>query len=1313
MAKLLFGIAPASVKFRVKLMDSSKTDGSGLTGLAYNSSGLIISTIQNIRGANGEASATIYTAAASNIETITTLGTYAAPTSNKCRFKEVDATNHPGVYEIQLADARLSANGDATKAMTLLTSIIGATNLAQCDVEIECQNASVNVIQIAGTAQTARDIGASVLLSSGSGAGQLDVTSGVVKSNLSQILGTALTETAGYLAAGFKKFFNIATPVATVESINQTGDSYAIVNNGTYGNSALHTEVAKDATVMKAASYVAPDNADIVLIKAKTDNLPTSPAAVGSAMTLAANAVDASQFTQAAADKVWGTAARTLTSFGTLVADIWGAGTRTLTSFGTLVADTASAVWSAVSRTLTSISGLTADANLVSIDGQATTGNNATLNLKKLSIKNNGDSAISISANDANAIAISSTGSGGAGIIIQGSGSGSGLNIVGGVDGNGITVYGGTSMGNGLNIYAGKGIGLVVAGKDGGAQFLGAENSDGVQMSGAGSGSGLILQRGGSGGHDLTFATPDCTVPVVTDVTNAVPANLTKILGTALTETAGYLAAAFKKFFNVATPTLTTAGVNQTGDSYAIVNDATFGNSALHTEVAKDATVMKAASYTAPDNTNIANIHSIVKSGGTGDNAAIKAQTDKLNFTGNDVKATLDGEQVTVATNNDKTGYSISGTKQTLDALNDVSASDVWSYATRTLSSFGTLIADIWTYITRTLTSVTGLTVDSNVTKISGASIDTSLAQIGVNVVKIKGTASAGTAGYVGTDQANIANPTTTVDLSGTTIKTLDEGVSVTGTVTLDDSATNKDIIAEGVLTTPANKLATDSSGRVTVGSNADKTGYSISGTKTTLDALHDVSTSDIWSYATRTLSSFGTLIADIWGYVTRTLTSVSGLTVDSNVTKIAGSDVNTGSAQLGVNVVTQENIDFGALQKASLNAATPASVGSVTSPVTVGTNNDKTGYSISGTKQTLDVLHDIQAADVWSVTTRTLTSYGTLVSDIATAVWGATTRTLSSFGSLVSDVSAAVWGAVTRSLTDKADFTLTSAYDHAKDNVLTPLAAVKADTGSIKLKTDNLPADPASNTEVDTRLAAADYIAPNNAGISAIKAQTDKLTFTGSNVNAQIKASDDIDFTPTQVETLETIIATGSVGVYKVTLTFLDQYSAPIEMVTVYVLNSGGHYIASGLSNSSGILSFNVDAGTYTVRSYKAMVSIPDTVITISADTPQTISGTVKIPTPPAVGMQTVYGWVKHGDAAAGYQSIVTAVPLFDTSINNQALTLKEITTVVDTDGYFELGLIQSASYQMSIKYSTKVLSSKQFRVTTDDTRAYEDYIQ
>ncbi len=45
---------------------------------------------------------------------------------------------------------------------------------------------------------------------------------------------------------------------------------------------------------------------------------------------------------------------------------------------------------------------------------------------------------------------------------------------------------------------------------------------------------------------------------------------------------------------------------------------------------------------------------------------------------------------------------------------------------------------------------------------------------------------------------------------------------------------------ADGVLVAPGNKLATDVAGKVSVGVNSDKTGYSILGVKSTLDNLND-----------------------------------------------------------------------------------------------------------------------------------------------------------------------------------------------------------------------------------------------------------------------------------------------------------------------------------------------------------------------------------------------------------------------------------------------------------------------------------------
>lgn len=69
-----------------------------------------------------------------------------------------------------------------------------------------------------GTAQISVSSG-QVILQSGTGTGQLSFTSGVVKADMTAILATTLTETSGLLAGGFKKFFNVATPTGTLNSI--------------------------------------------------------------------------------------------------------------------------------------------------------------------------------------------------------------------------------------------------------------------------------------------------------------------------------------------------------------------------------------------------------------------------------------------------------------------------------------------------------------------------------------------------------------------------------------------------------------------------------------------------------------------------------------------------------------------------------------------------------------------------------------------------------------------------------------------------------------------------------------------------------------------------------------------------------------------------------------------------------------------------------------------------------------------------------------------------------------------------------------
>lgn len=58
----------------------------------------------------------------------------------------------------------------------------------------------------------------------------------------------------------------------------------ALTTSGSIGKLLVDNINATISSRLASASYTAPDNADILLIKAKTDNLPGSPAAVGSVM---------------------------------------------------------------------------------------------------------------------------------------------------------------------------------------------------------------------------------------------------------------------------------------------------------------------------------------------------------------------------------------------------------------------------------------------------------------------------------------------------------------------------------------------------------------------------------------------------------------------------------------------------------------------------------------------------------------------------------------------------------------------------------------------------------------------------------------------------------------------------------------------------------------------------------------------------------------------------------------------------------------------------------------------------------------------
>jgi hypothetical protein len=145
-------------------------------------------------------------------------------------------------------------------------------------------------------------------------------------------------------------------------------------------------------------------------------------------------------------------------------------------------------------------------ANLTQIDGLATNGNNATLNLAQLNIVNSAGSAI----------IASSTGNNGHGVSFSGNGSGNGVLFTGGSTGIGMRVTGPT----GMSITGTGGNAITAAGTGTGS---------GMRLTGGATGDALMLIGGSTSGHGLNitvtsgngFNLPSLVVSGATTLTGA------------------------------------------------------------------------------------------------------------------------------------------------------------------------------------------------------------------------------------------------------------------------------------------------------------------------------------------------------------------------------------------------------------------------------------------------------------------------------------------------------------------------------------------------------------------------------------------------------------------------------------------------------------------------------------------------------------------------------------------------------------------------------------------------------------------------
>jgi hypothetical protein len=375
-----------------------------------------------------------------------------------------------------------------------------------------------------------------------------------------------------------------------------------------------------------------------------------------------------------------------------------------------------------------------------------------------------------------------------------------------------------------------------------------------------------------------------------------------------------------------------------------------------------------------------------------------------------------------------------------LTTFNDITAASVWSVATRLLTAGTNIALAKGTGVTG-FNDITAANVwDTNISAYSGAGY------AGTYLKGIYDKLPAGTIGtstYAGGAVASVSGSVGSI--SGITFPTNFGVLSISATTGLVD-----------ITQTAADKVWATSARALT-----DKSGFSLSQTFPANFSALSISSGGLvdilqtaadkaWSTTARTLTA-GTNIAlakgtgvtgfndiaatDVWAAATRTLTSggYSGLTATDidNVWDelITGHITGSSFAKLftdNLNATISSRSSHSAADVATLILATPAYklVTDSSGRVTVGSNADKTGYSISGTKTTLDTLNDITAAAVWTVVSRSLTDkvdFG-LSSVAITAIWdknisGYTTDGLAGYylknaggGSSPAEIADAVW---------------------------------------------------------------------------------------------------------------------------------------------------------------------------------------------------------------------------------------------------------------------------------------------------------------
>jgi hypothetical protein len=261
MAKEAFKRGTTSKMIRVFIRDTSQTDGRGLAGLVYNTSGLVAA----------------YTRQGDSSATVITLATATAGTWTSGGFVAVDPTNFPGLYEVGLPNAAVSS-GQAVQAI-----LHGATNMAVTVAENQLEGPdNQDGVRYGLSALPNVVAGANGGLPTGDGAGHVTLTTAEHIAISGTDVETALT-TQGLTTARAAKLDDLDAAISS--RLAATADPTTALTEIAGDTDTLITNVALQAT----AAALGTAQTAITEIATDTDSLLTGQAlqATASALTTA------------------------------------------------------------------------------------------------------------------------------------------------------------------------------------------------------------------------------------------------------------------------------------------------------------------------------------------------------------------------------------------------------------------------------------------------------------------------------------------------------------------------------------------------------------------------------------------------------------------------------------------------------------------------------------------------------------------------------------------------------------------------------------------------------------------------------------------------------------------------------------------------------------------------------------------------------------------------------------------------------------------------------------------------------------------